>query len=169
MAKRIGCQVPTVSVVLPYEETLGQGAIDNYNLTGRTAQEWQENMMKDILSVQDDGLWVHTKFGYSVPRRNGKNEIIAMRELDGLNRGEHILHTAHRTTTSHSAALRLAKLLDDMGYEEVIRVVKGKTYDKHYVFSKQFGLEKIRLLMEGGGVCDFRTRTSHGGLGEGFD
>lgn len=169
MAKRIGCQVPTVSVVLPYEETLGQGAIDNYNLTGRTAQEWQENMMKDILSVQDDGLWVHTKFGYSVPRRNGKNEIIAMRELDGLNRGEHILHTAHRTTTSHSAALRLAKLLDDMGYEEVIRVVKDKAYSKHYVFSKQFGLEKIRLLDGMGGVCDFRTRTSHGGLGEGFD
>lgn len=169
MANRIGCQIPTVSVVLPYDESLGQSAIDNYNLTGRTAQEWQERMMKDIESVNDEGLWVHTKFGYSVPRRNGKNEIIAMRELDGLNRGEHILHTAHRTTTSHSAAMRLAKLLDDMGYQEVIRVVKDAAYSKHYVFSKQFGLEKIRLLDGMGGVCDFRTRTSHGGLGEGFD
>lgn len=171
MPKRKGNQFPTISVVLPYDKdkSFGKSAVANYNLTGRTAQEWQERLLYDIESVNEDGLWTHTKFGYSVPRRNGKNEIVAMRELDGLNRGERILHTAHRTTTSHSAALRLAKLLDDMGYQEVIRVKKGEAYSKHYVFSKQFGLEKIRLLDGMGGVCDFRTRTSHGGLGEGFD
>lgn len=31
------------------------------------------------------------------------------------------------------------------------------------------GLEKIRILDDGGGTCDFRTRSSKGGLGEGFD
>jgi hypothetical protein len=25
-------------------------------------------------------LWVHTKFGYSLPRRSGKNEVVAMQE-----------------------------------------------------------------------------------------
>ena len=125
-------------------------------------------MLYDILAVNDDGLWVHTKFGYSVPRRNGKNEVVAARELYGLMEGERILHTAHRTTTSSSASRRLVDLLKDAGYQEVIRVKKDEEYEKAYVYSKQFGLEKVTLL-DTGGVCDFRTRTSKGGLGEGFD
>lgn len=165
---RKGCQTPTVSFALPYETTFGADAADFYNETSRTAQEWQINLLNDILAVNEDGLWTHVKYGYSVPRRNGKNEVVAMRELYGMLHGERILHTAHRSTTSHSAAQRLAQLLDDMGYEEVIRIKKDEAYSKHYVFSKQFGLEKITLL-DGRGVCDFRTRTSKGGLGEGFD
>lgn len=166
---RKGRQTPTQSVVLPYSQSYGQDAIDLYNSTGRTAQEWQELQMFDILAVNEDGLWVHTKYGYEVPRRNGKNEIVAMREFYGLTHGERILHTAHRTTTSASASRRLAALLDAAGYIEVTRIKKGEEYDKHYTYSKQLGLEKIVLLGEGGGCIDFRTRSSKGGLGEGFD
>ena len=166
---RKGRQTPTQSVTLPYRETKGQEAIDYYNETGRTAQEWQELLIYDILAVGEDGLWVHTKFGYSVPRRNGKNEVVAIRELYGLMNGEHILHTAHRTTTSSSASKRLAALLSGRGYTEVARPKKGEKYDKHYTYSKQMGLECITILGEGGGICSFRTRSSKGGLGEGFD
>ena len=42
-------------------------------------------------------------------------------------------------------------------------------YTNHYTFSKQFGLERIRVLGDTGGSCDFRTRSGKGGLGEGFD
>ena len=120
--RRKGRQTPTQSVILPYFETKGQEAIEIYNSTGREAQEWQELMMADILAVNEDGLWVHTKFGYSVPRRNGKNEIVAMRELYALKNGERVLHTAHRTTTSHSAWERLCSLLDKAGiYYKSIR------------------------------------------------
>lgn len=166
---RKGRQIPTKSVVLPYTETYGQEAVDLYNSSGRTALEWQEIQMYDLLAVNEDGLWVHTKYGNAVPRRNGKNEIVVMRELYGLEHGERILHTAHRTTTSASAARRLASILDAAGYVEVIRAKKDETYDKHYTFTKQMGLEKITLLRNGGGTCDFRTRSSKGGLGEGFD
>lgn len=166
---RKGRQTPTQSVVLPYFETKGKDAIELYNQSGRTAQEWQELLLYDILSVNEDGLWTHTKFGYAIPRRNGKNEIVAMRELYGILEGERILHTAHRTTTSSSASKRLANLLNGMGYVEVARPKKDKTYKKAYTYSKQFGLECIRILSEGGGSCDFRTRSSKGGLGEGFD
>lgn len=162
-----GQQKPTQSVVLTYFSTKGQEAIDLYNSTGRTAQEWQELLLSDILAFNEDGLWVHTRFGYSVPRRNGKNEIVAIREAWGLVNGEKILHTAHRTTTSSSASKRLANILNGMGYTEVIRVKKDEQYDKAYTFSKQFGLERISVV--GGGTCDFRTRSSKGGLGEGFD
>ncbi len=166
---RKGRQTPTQSVVLPYFKTKGQEAIDLYNSSGRTAQEWQELLMYDILAVNEDGLWTHTKFGYSIPRRNGKNEIVVIREVYALINGEKALHTAHRTTTSSSASKRLAAILNGMGYTEVARPKQGTAYKKSYTYSKQFGLERIALLDEGGGSCDFRTRTSTGGLGEGFD
>lgn len=167
--QRKGRQTPTQSVVLPYFVTKGQEAIESYNQSGRIAQEWQELLLCDILAVNDDGLWTHTKFGYSVPRRNGKNEIVAIRELYGLEHGEKILHTAHRTTTSSSASKRLASILNEKGYTEIARPKLGEKYEKAYTYSKQFGLERITLLDEGGGSCDFRTRSSKGGLGEGFD
>lgn len=163
-----GRQTPTQSVVLPYFETQGQGAIELYNKSGRTAQEWQELLICDILAINEDGLWTHTKFGYSVPRRNGKNEIVAIREVYGLVQGEKILHTAHRTTTSSAASKRLASILNGIGYTEIARPKKGMKYEKAYTYSKQFGLERISILDEGG-TCDFRTRSSKGGLGEGFD
>lgn len=164
-----GRQTPTQSVVLPYFVTKGNEAIETYNQCGRTAQEWQELLLYDILAQNDDGLWTHTKFGYSVPRRNGKNEVVAIREMYGLLNGEKILHTAHRTTTSSAASKRLAFILNGLGYTEIARPKQGQKYEKAYTYSKQFGLEKITLLDEGGGSCDFRTRSSKGGLGEGFD
>lgn len=167
MADRIGRQTPTTSVVLPYQETHGERAIELYRQTGREPQPWQEAIIYDIRAVDDEGLFVHSKFGYQVPRRNGKGEVITIAELDDLHDGRRVLHTAHRTTTSSSASVRLATLLKDMGYVEVQRK-KDDVPEKSYVYAKQFGLEKITLLDTGGSV-DFRTRTSKGGLGEGFD
>lgn len=168
MEIRYGRQTPTSSVVLPYSESLGERAINLYKQTGRTPQPWQEALIYDIRAINEEGLFVHTKFGYEVPRRNGKGEIITIAELDDLFAGRRCLHTAHRTTTSSSASLRLATMLKDIGYQEIQRVSRDETYDQAYTYSKQFGLERIKLLDTGGSV-DFRTRTSKGGLGEGFD
>lgn len=151
---RRGRQTPTKSLILPYDKTEGPDAIALYNSTDRTAQEWQELLMYDILAINDEGLYVHSKFGYSVPRRNGKNEIVIMREMHGLKKGEKILHTAHRTTTTHAAWERLLDLIEKT---ELVVVSSFKA----------FGKECIRL--SNGGRIDFRTRTSKGGLGEGFD
>lgn len=82
--KRKGNQNPTTSVILPFTETKAQEAVDLYEKSGRTAQEWQKKLLEAVLATNDEELWVHTKFGYSLPHRNGKNEIAAMRELYGL-------------------------------------------------------------------------------------
>ncbi|CCY49924.1 phage terminase [Peptostreptococcus anaerobius CAG:621] len=155
---RIGNQFPTRSFILPYEDSLYQNAIDFYEESGREAQEWQEVLIKHIMAVNDDGLWTHTKFGYSIPRRNGKNEIVAIRELYALENGEVCLHTAHRTNTSHAAWERLKRILEKSGYAE----------GEDFISLKAKGNERLELLSTGGRV-EFRTRTSTGGLGEGFD
>lgn len=150
---RLGNPRPTRSVILPYEKSKSQEAIDFYEKSGRKAQQWQKDLLKDIMAVNDDGLWTHTKFGYSLPRRNGKNELVVMREFWGLKNGEEIMHTAHRISASHSAWEKLCYVLDKAKIE--YRSIRAK------------GQELIEL--EDGGRVQFRTRTSNGGLGEGVD
>lgn len=151
---RKGNQYPTESFTLPYKKTYGEEAVKLYNSTGRKAMEWQELLIYDILAVNDDELYTHTKFGYSVPRRNGKNELVLMREMYGLVKGEKIIHTAHRTTTTHSAWERLYDALEKAKIE---------------ITSSYRASGKEHIEVEGGGKIVFRTRTSKGGLGEGFD
>lgn len=157
--KRVGRQTPTRSFVLPYKKTNGPEAVRIYEKSGRKAQEWQKLLIYDLLAVEKDGLWVHTKFGYAVPRRNGKNEIVSIREMYGLLHGEHILHTAHLTSTAHMAWERLYDLLVKAGYIT--------DSDKSKGIYRAYGKEHIYL--ETGGKIEFRTRTSKGGLGEGYD
>lgn len=154
MSSRTGNQIPTTSFVLPYEKSYGDEAVQLYDLSSNVCQEWQALMLSDIMAVNDDGLWVHTKFGFSVPRRNGKTEILTQREIWGLFNGEHILHTAHLTDTAHTAWERLKARLECIG-------VKIKTF-------KGYGRERIELP-ETGGLIDFRTRTTSGALGQGYD
>lgn len=151
---RTGNQIPTTSVILPYDKSYGDEAVQLYNMSANICQEWQALMLNDIMAVNDEGLWVHTKFGYSVPRRNGKTEILTQREIWGLFNGEHILHTAHLTDTAHIAWERLKARLETIGV--TIRTYKG------------YGREKIEFP-ETGGFIDFRTRTSSGALGSGYD
>ena len=155
--KKIGSQTPSKSLILPYKKSLGNEAIDLYEKSGREAFDWQKFIVDAILAKNSEGLWVHMNFGYSVPRQNGKNEIVAIVERYGLKEGLKILHTAHRTTTSAAAFNRLLAVLEESGLEE------GTDFHK----IKATGRESIELI--GGGRVDFRTRTSTGGLGESFD
>lgn len=158
MSRRIGIQTPTKSVILPYKNSDGKEAIELYEKSGREAYDWQKFLIDAILAKNKDDLWTHLTFGYSVPRQNGKNEILAIRELKGLFEGECILHTAHRTTTSAAAFNRLVAILEEMGYVA--------QQDFHQI--KAIGREYIEFYETGGSV-DFRTRSSLGGLGESFD
>lgn len=159
--KRIGRQTPTTSLVLPYKKTKGKEAVEIYNKTGRTAREWQELLIYDIMAYDDEGLWVHSTYGYAVPRRNGKTEDVIMRILWGLKNGEKIIYTSHLISTSHSVWETITYLLDSM--------------DIKYASVKAKGQENIRLLDENDKpykldhMINFRTRSNNGGLGEGYD
>lgn len=152
-SQRSGSQEPTTSFILPYEKTDGEMAVQLYELTGRKALDWQQSIIYDILGKNADGKWIHTTFGYEVPRQNGKGEILLIREIYGLAVGERILHTAHRTDTSHKAWERLRDAMDSLHIP--------------YYSIKAKGQEVIEI--KNGGKVEFRTRTNAGGLGETFD
>lgn len=155
---RFGKQTPSQSVILDYRESRYQEAVALYKKTKLEVYEWQLNILKDIMAIDEEGLWVHQKFGYSLPRRNGKTEIVYILEIWALHQGDNILHTAHRISTSHSSFEKVKKYLEKMGY------IDGKDFNS----IRAKGQEKIELK-KSGGVVQFRTRTKNGGLGEGFD
>ena len=158
--KKYGNQIPTQSVILPYvkKRSLSKEAIEIYEKTGLSSYIWQKKLLEAMMAVDKNGLWVHQKFGYSIPRRNGKSELLYMLELWGLHQGLNILHTAHRISTSHSSFEKVKRYLEKMGY------VDGEDFTS----IRAKGQERI-ALKNTEGVLQFRTRTSNGGLGEGFD
>lgn len=155
---KYGLQTPTQSVILDFNDTRYQEAIELYEKTNLEVYDWQRNLLKNIMAIESDGLWTHQKFGYSLPRRNGKTEIVYILELWALHQGLNILHTAHRISTSHSSFEKVKKYLEKMGYKD------GEDFNS----IKAKGQERIELYATEG-VIQFRTRTKNGGLGEGFD
>ena len=157
---RKGKQTPTICIRLPYTESLGTEAVDLYNQSDRTAQDWQALMLEDIMAVNDSGLWIHMKYGWSIPRRNGKSEILIMRAIWDLLHERRCLYTAHRESTAASAWEKVLRLLAKMGYRE----------DEDFKAYKSAGRRSIEWLKDGSeAVINFRTRSSTGGLGEGYD
>lgn len=157
---RRGKQTPTICIRLPYTESLGTEAVDLYNQSDRTAQDWQALMLEDIMAVNDSGLWIHMKYGWSIPRRNGKSEILIMRAIWDLLHERRCLYTAHRESTAASAWEKVLRLLTKMGYRE----------DEDFKAYKSAGRRSIEWLKDGSeAVINFRTRSSTGGLGEGYD
>lgn len=154
---RKGLQTPTQSVILAYENTDGKKAIELFNKGRHKLLEWQENLINPILALRDDGLFVHQKFGISVPRRNGKSEIMLAIMRYALDEGCKVMYTAHRTQTSRAIWERLQDLMLEVGFQE-----------SDMSISKQYGMERIDLKKTKGRVA-FRTRTAKGGLGEGYD
>ena len=150
---RVGKQEPTVSVILPYKDTKGPEAVELYNKSEHDSLEWQTALTYDIMAVDDDGLWVHQKFGYSVPRRNGKSEMALARCIWGLKNGERILYTAHRASTAHSIWDRLGRLCSKC---DIPITSSFRAFGKEHLYTEDSAIE-------------FRTRTSTGGLGEGYD
>ena len=157
---RLGKQTPTICIRLPYTESLGTEAVDLYNQSDRTAQDWQALMLEDIMAVNDSGLWIHMKYGWSIPRRNGKSEILIMRAIWDLLHERRCLYTAHRESTAASAWEKVLRLLAKMGFRE----------DEDFKAYKSAGRRSIEWLKDGSeAVINFRTRSSTGGLGEGYD
>ncbi|MGI6557140.1 MAG: hypothetical protein ACOX1H_07540 [Pseudoramibacter sp.] len=163
MADRIGSQTPTQSFVLPYQKTSGAEAIALYQKCGRKALNWQKLLVYDMLARNDNAEWMHMTFGYALPRQNGKNEVVAIREMYGLIHGERILHTAHLTSTAHAAWERLVTILTDAKLIDPGKKDKGlyRANGKEHIYLDSY--------QEGGGRIEFRTRTSKGGLGESYD
>jgi hypothetical protein len=125
---------------------------------GLVPDEWQRLVLEDWLAVRPDGKWASMKCGLSVPRQNGKNGLLEMRELFGMVAlGEKFLHTAHEVKTARKAFLRLASFFENpRKWPELAEMVRE--------IRKTNGQEAI--VLDNGGSVEFVARSK--GSGRGF-
>jgi phage terminase large subunit-like protein len=93
----------------------------------------------------------------AVPRQNGKNAVLEIRELYGMIAlGERFLHTAHEVKTARKAFTRLVSFFENRHYPELADLVKE--------IRRTNGQEAI--VLSNGGSCEFVARSK--GSGRGF-
>lgn len=125
---------------------------------GLTPDDWQEDVLESWLGRKSNGRWAAATCGLAVPRQNGKNGIIEVRELFGMVAlGEKFLHTAHEVKTARKAFLRIASFFEnEREYPELAALKKE--------IRKTNGQEAI--VLTNGGSVEFIARSK--GSGRGF-
>jgi hypothetical protein len=125
---------------------------------GLVADEWQRLVVRAWLGYGKNGKFSATRCGLSVPRQNGKNACLEIRELFGMVAlGERILHTAHEVKTERKAFLRLASFFENpRKFPELAALVVA--------IRKTNGQEAI--ILTNGGSVEFVARSK--GSARGF-
>jgi hypothetical protein len=125
---------------------------------GYKLDPWQDRVIDAWLGRDAADRFTATSCGLSVPRQNGKNALLEVRELYGSAViGEKILHTAHEVKTARKAFERLAGFFsNERLYPELADMVK-------YI-RRANGQEAI--VLENGGSIEFSARSR--GAARGF-
>ena len=118
---------------------------------------WQKAILRRWLALTEDGTWANSDCGLSVPRQNGKTELLIARVIGGMIfLGECLVYTAHQTTTVDEIKRRVQRFFYDA--EPEIRDLLTSEFAKD---PKSYDFVELR----NGGRCIFRTRTRSAGLG----
>ena len=153
-----GRQQPRIRVAEPIAYTYGGDAGELADAYGLTPDPWQQLVLDDWLAYGDDDRYAHKTCCLAVPRQNGKNGVLEVRELYGMTvEGEKILHTAHEVKTARKAFERLLSFFEnEHDYPELAEAVK--------VIRKTNGQEAI--ILHNGGSIEFSARSK--GAARGF-
>ena len=154
----LGVQTPRVRVAPRVKRSDVDDAEFLASSYGLVPDEWQRLVLEDWLAVRPDGRWASLTAGLSVPRQNGKNGCIEIRELYGMVvLGERFLHTAHEVKTARKAFLRIASFFENpRRWPELADLVKE--------IRRTNGQEAV--ILRNGGSVEFVARSK--GSGRGF-
>lgn len=154
----IGNQQPRVKLEPKRAYSDGEDAANLASAYGLTPDEWQRTILCSWLGRDNNDKFTASRCGVVVPRQNGKNAILEIRELYGAAiLGEKILHTAHEVKTARKAFLRVASFFEnERDYPELVDLVVA--------IRKTNGQEAI--LLTTGGSIEFSARSK--GAARGF-
>ena len=155
-----GVQDPRLSVSPSFSDHYADEAAAFAAAYGLTPDRWQSRVLESWLAVREDGKWASSRCGLSVPRQNGKNALLEIRELFGMvGLGEKILHTAHEVKTARKAFLRISGFFDNpRKYPELAKLVAPAG------IRRTNGQEAI--MLSNGGSVEFVARSK--GSARGF-
>jgi hypothetical protein len=154
---RPGVQTPRVHHRPPSRRNEAEDAVFLASQYGLVPDEWQALVLESWLGLRDDGKYAAGRCGLAVPRQNGKNGILEMRELFGMVvLGEKLLHTAHEVKTARKAFSRLASFFEnERHYPELAALVED--------IRRANGQEAV--VLKNGGSCEFIARSKSSGRG----
>ena len=130
--------------------------LDEY---GMRLLPWQRLVLRRWLAEGDDGKFVNLTCGLSVPRQNGKTEIIVARIIYGIIFRKAVgLFTAQQQKTVDVALRRVQNFFYENQYEEIFNLLTPRFRQKprNYPY----------IEFENGATYLFMTRTRMGGLGQ---
>lgn len=110
----VGIQTPTYFVAPLWHTSAGDDAIDLAEVCGIHMLPWQKMVLRNTLGERPGGKWSSFENCLIIPRQNGKNVIILVRQLAGLFLfGEkQQVHTAHKFKTARAAHRMLVDVID---------------------------------------------------------
>lgn len=145
-----GNQIPRLRVEPERVYSDSPDAVELITAYSFTPFPWQRLVMESWLGCDSAGEYTATTCGLLVPRQNGKNGCLEIREFFGmLFNADRILHTAHLTKTSKKSFYRLEHMFTDPRHPEILEQVKAIRYTN--------GEEAIEL--KNGARIEFATRT----------
>lgn len=161
LAAPAGAQTPRVRLVPRAANSDVDDAVFLASAYGLVPDPWQEDVLEGWLGIRADRQWAAPRCGLAVPRQNGKNAIIEVRELHGLvSLGERILHTAHEVKTARKAFTRLLSFFEnEREYPELAKLVRE--------IRRTNGQEAV--VLENGGSVEFIARSKSSGRGFSVD
>lgn len=153
--------MPRVRLVPRSKANDSEDAIFLSTSYGLEPDEWQENVLDGWLGIRRDGRWSAPRCGLAVPRQNGKNTALEVRELHGIvTLGERFLHSAHEVKTARKAFTRLLSFFENPRmYPELAALVKE--------IRRTNGQEAI--VLTNGGSVEFVARSKNSGRGFSVD
>lgn len=152
-----GVQTPRVEIVPMSASSEVDDAAFLASSYGLTPDPWQWHVLRGWLGRDVAGRRSAGRCALSVPRQNGKNGCLEIRELFGMVAlGERFVHTAHEVKTARKAFLRLVSFFENAHYPELAAMVES--------VRRTNGQEAVMLT--NGASCEFVARSR--GSGRGF-
>lgn len=120
---------------------------------------WQELILRAAMGERRDATWAAKRVGVSVPRQNGKSQLLVARALAGvLLFGEKkIVISAHQQDTAREAFSKLVEILEADGNEWLFDRVKPNGIMN--------AINREAVKFRNGATIQFKARTNAGGRG----
>ena len=150
--------VPRLDIYQPGDTTKAELLFELLEEYGMTFLPWQKLVLERWLAEDEDGKFVNLDCGLSVPRQNGKTELIVARIIYGIIfRKAEGLFTAQQQGTADVVKRRVQDFFYDNPYEEIFNLLTPRFRNKprNYDF----------IEFVNGARYSFKTRTRLGGLG----
>ena len=157
MARRYGNQKPRIDIYNNGDIELADKTIELCEAYGIKLLSWQKAVLYRWMATDEFGKWANPECGLSVPRQNGKTELIIVRIIGGMVfLGEALVYTAQSDNTVKEIKRRVMRFFYDA--EEELRDMLTDEFN-----NEPKSLDYVELRNRG--RCVFRTRTRTNGLG----